>query len=786
MNIVTALFPLLALFGADGDPNFSVRLHAAHDTLAPGTQTTLAIEINVEKDWHIYHPIIIDTGAPTTIDFDVPTDVTVGLPLFPFPDLDEEYDLEYFSHHGRIIVLTDLELAPDSTLESIPIAVTVSALACKELCVPVTAQARLTIPVAASPKPAADQKSLKQARENLPKPLPTADYLAGSTLRISTDQITVDQEAELLLTLNIQSHHHVQAPNPGVEGLIGARLFIEPRAGLELGEPQWPEPQRRAIPNFGTAREYAGDVTVRVPIIITDPLFPRGPVTLRTLFMYQVCSDAGTCFPPTYAAGQVSFNADTPNEPTPADTEPGQSLDSASTASTSDTTSQSPTAKLLWNLVLGFIGGLLLNIMPCVFPVISLKIISFVKQAGEDRGRIFRLGLVFCAGIMVWFWIFAWITSIGQIPWQHPPVVISLVAILFLFALNLFGVFEITLPGQASTHLEQAAAREGYPGAFIKGFLATLLGTACTAPFFASAAAYASTQGLLISFVVFTGAGLGMSSPYVILSAFPRWLSALPKPGPWMVIFKQAMGFVLAGTAVWLLLTVADLLDARGVVWTVALLGFVALAAWLIGRINLAWSFRARLITWLAALATVAIGIWFCFFLMYDINAANSSGHAAHTTRADLIATVASDDWSDHIPWQPFTPGLPEQLANDGYTVYVDFTATWCVTCQTNKATAVDIASTRALMRDLGVIPLKADYTRTDPEIRKILLAFEHNSVPLNLVYPANHPENVIKLPVVLTPGIVSDALTKAGPSKTTPDPFPAAQPASDSAPHPL
>jgi thiol:disulfide interchange protein len=273
---------------------------------------------------------------------------------------------------------------------------------------------------------------------------------------------------------------------------------------------------------------------------------------------------------------------------------------------------------LLLVLLAGFLGGLILNVMPCVLPVISIKILSFVQQAGEDPGRVFRLGLAFCAGIMVWFWVFAGLSATGDLPWQYPQVVIGLGAVLFVFSLSLFGVFEIVLPGRAAGTLDALTAREGYTGAFLKGLLATLLGTACTAPFLAGAMAYALTQPAWIVFAVFTAAGLGMGSPYLVLSAKPAWLKFIPKPGRWMITFKQATGFVLLGTVVWLLWILADQLDGEGVVWTVAFLGFLSLAVWMLGRIRPTWRPGGRAIMWGASVAVAVFGFYFCYVWMYE------------------------------------------------------------------------------------------------------------------------------------------------------------------------
>jgi thiol:disulfide interchange protein DsbD len=785
MNVVELLVPVLALLLPPAAPKFTAELRAADDTVPPGGKTELAITLTVEKGWHIYHPIILDTGAPTTVAFEAPPGVTFGELRFPTPELEEEGDAKFLSLTGRVVVLTTIEITKEAPPSPVKIQTLVHALVCKGLCVPVDATAVLTLKVGPQTAASANADFFKEAHDALPAPLAQAKYIEGSSVAVLRDIVGIDEENEVVLTIKVRKGHHIQDRDPGVEGLIPARLYIEPLDGLRFDEQKWPAAHVREMEDFGKVREQSGEFKIRAPFTVIDSEFAGGPIALRVLFTYQCCTDAGTCYPPETADAVVQFRVHGATEP-PADARPRGTVFAAifppgglpvaatpAPLGTSATRTQ-PDAGVLWNLLLGFLGGLILNVMPCVFPVISIKIIGFVKQAGEDRGRIFRLGLAFCAGIMVWFWVFGILTARGQIPWQNPWVVISLASILFLFALNLFGVFEIVLPGTAASTLDAAAGREGYTGAFLKGLLATLMGTACTAPFFASAATYAATQGQVVALVVFSGAGLGMASPYVLLSAYPGWLRFLPKPGAWMVTFKQAMGFVLLGTAVWLLLIIARMLDARGVAWTTAFLTFLGLAAWLVGKIGLNWTTRSRVLAWAHALAIVALGIWFCFFFMYDVQkaaqatpASEGKGIAEAHGPDEVLAAVAASDWNGHIPWQTWRPGLDEELARRGYTVYVDFTAGWCVTCLTNKATTLEIDSMRAKMKSLGVIPLEGDYTNPDPEIRSRLLAFGRNSVPLNQIFPAGLPANVITLPYVLTPGIVTESLDQAGPSKT-------------------
>ena len=790
MNPITALLFVLALAQPTA-PKFSAQLHAAHEAIAPGGQTELAIELEVEKDWHIYHPITLDTGLPTTVTFDAPAGVTFGELRFPTPYYDAEdagdVKLAYLAHDGRVILLTTLELGPDFEPGPFTIRATVQALACKELCLPVETQALLTLDAAPGEYVAVNEKLFEEAREWMPKPLADSPYIKGSRIAVSEGTLGLDEEGEIVLTVRVKKNHHILSPNPGVEGLIPSRLFIEKLDGVEFGEQIWPKPHIKKVPGLGTVQELSGEFQIRVAFKIVDDQFPSGPVALRALFTYQCCLDSGSCFPPESARSVVRFVADTPNLAValrgtllPTVNVVGAADLDQSSADTSGRAAAAPpvgASGLLWILVLAFVGGMILNITPCVFPVMSIKIISFVQQAGEDRARILKLGLTFCAGIMVWFWIFGILTGLGEVPLQYPPVAIGVAALLFVFALSLFGVFEILLPGAAESSLGEATTREGYSGAFVKGLLATLLGTACTAPFFATAAAFATTQPLAVSFLIFTAAGVGMSAPYVVLSAFPGWLRFLPKPGAWMITFKQIMGFVLLGTIIWLLLVVADQIGARGVVWTVCFLGFLGLSVWLIGKIQLNWETPARLITWLAAIAIAVGGLWFSFFVMFDLPAAmdpeannQSRVNLASITADAIIADASTSDWNDHIPWQPWRPGLAEEAAALGRTVYVDYTATWCVTCQTNKATSVEVDSIRTKMKEMGVIPIKGDYTNRNSAMRQVLLDYGRNSVPLNLIYPAGKPDEPITLPVILTPGIVSDALDRAGPSTVSPD----------------
>jgi thiol:disulfide interchange protein len=765
MNVLTLLVPVIALLQPAGLPKFSVKLYAADASVQPGGKTDLAIELKVDKGWHIYHPLELDTGAGTNIGFAVPPGVTFGELRFPTPTLGEEVKLEYFALEGRVVVLTTLQLAPDFALGELPIKARVRALACKQLCFPVESQASLTLTVAPQSPVPANADLFKEARAALPATFEHAKYIEGSSTSVSPERVGLDQEAEIVLNVRVRKGHHIQDRDPGVEGLIPSRLFIEKLDGVKFGDQKWPTPQVREIEGFGKVRQQGGEFKIRVPFTLIDSEFPSGPVALRALFTYQCCTDAGVCYPPETAEGVIRFVAQTPNaapadgralgslypglgaeadgpvatEPLPAWVQTGEEpapetvvpqltaadwtpgipwqkwrpglaqelskgghevyvdytatwcltcqankklvLDTDAVRAKmrdlgvipilADFTNQDPAMQKeinrwaptvpvnvvyaaghpdkpavlptvltqrevlraladplrytpvqelnLWLALLGgLLGGLILNVMPCVLPVISIKILSFVQQAGEDPKRVLRLGLAFSAGIMVWFWAFAWLSTRGQIPWQYPEVVVALGSILFVFSLNLFGVFELVLPGSAAGTLDALAGREGYTGAFLKGLLAPLLGAGCPAPFMGGAFAYALAQPPWVVFLVFSAAGVGMAAPYLVLSAQPAWLRYIPKPGAWMVTFKQAAGFVLLGTVVWLLWILADQIDGRGVVWTVAFWGFLGLAAWLFGKAKPTWEPGRRAVILIASIGVVLLGFWFCYRVMYD------------------------------------------------------------------------------------------------------------------------------------------------------------------------
>jgi thiol:disulfide interchange protein DsbD len=410
---------------------------------------------------------------------------------------------------------------------------------------------------------------------------------------------------------------------------------------------------------------------------------------------------------------------------------------------------------LIAALFSGFLGGLILNLMPCVLPVISLKIFSFIAQSGESPKRIFRHGLAFSAGIFSWFLGLGMLVIIlksggSQVTWgafqfQNPLFVVGLSVLVFLFALNLFGVFEIALPGRAATTLDRAATHGGYGGSFFQGLFATLLATPCTAPFLGSALGFAFGQSEAVILSMFASVAFGMSLPYLLLSARPGWREWIPKPGVWMERLKQFMGFPLLATNLWLLWV---LQNQRGSDAAIALLGLFLLlgfCAWMYGSLQ----------------ASAARGKWPLLILILLVL---GTGLAVLVKRiGDSTPITQSSATREGIDWVTYTPNALEALRAQGKPVFLDFTASWCLTCQFNERTAINVPSVRKILKEKGITAMKGDWTNSDPAITAALKSFGRVGVPLAVFYPAGKGSEPMVLPELLTEKIVLEAIGKSG-----------------------
>ncbi|MFN0244657.1 MAG: thioredoxin family protein [Planctomycetota bacterium] len=385
----------------------------------------------------------------------------------------------------------------------------------------------------------------------------------------------------------------------------------------------------------------------------------------------------------------------------------------------------------IW-LLLAFIAGVLLNVMPCVLPVVSIKILSFVQQAGESRSRILQLGLAFSAGILVVFVVLAALAAFAGKGWgeqfQSPNFIVVMIAVVFAFSLSMFDVFELGVPSGVG-NLGAGMAREGLGDAFFKGAMATVLATPCSGPFLGSTLAWSVAQPTATIFLIFVVIGLGMAAPYVLLTANPAALKLVPRPGAWMQTFKHLMGFLLLGTVVYLMTSLRqDLL-----LFTVGFLLFVAIGCWWWGRFaTFDQKLGARLTTLGVALAIVAVGARLSFV---DLRKLFSTG-------------------GGELEWVEFDPVALERHHAEGRTVFVDFTANWCPNCKYNEFNVFESEEIRALMDRKGVVAMKADITNEGPRtemIRKLMKELGYRSIPLCAVFPGDRPHQPFVRPDIVT-----------------------------------
>lgn len=419
----------------------------------------------------------------------------------------------------------------------------------------------------------------------------------------------------------------------------------------------------------------------------------------------------------------------------------------------STTAPSSPVTSGLWRfLLLGFIGGLILNLMPCVLPVISLKIFGFMRQAGDSRANILRHGAAFVAGIFLWFLglavvIIALKAAGSEVTWafqfQNPWFNFVIGAVVFVFALNLFGVFEIVLPGRAAQGISQAGSHGGLTGSFAQGILATLLATPCTAPFLGTALGFAFSQSSGVILAMFSSIAAGMSAPYLLLSAQPGWMRFLPQPGAWMERLKQFMGFPLLATLLWLLYVIGQQRGTEALIWAAAAYLGLGLSAWLYGAfLGPLSSGRAKFLATLGIL--LSLGLTFFYFTVNLF--ARAAAHAP--AQAGKIS-------SDVIPWVPYSEAELQRVLAEGRPVFLDFTADWCITCKFNMRTAIDTPAVREAFENLGIVPMLADWTNSNPEITRKLAQFDRVGVPFYLFYAAGQADSPVILPELLTEQMV-------------------------------
>jgi thiol:disulfide interchange protein DsbD len=564
-------------------------------------------------------------------------------------------------------------------------------------------------------------------------PLKTSANFVKVTHQLSANKARPGESIEVTVLMDITPGWHVQAARPSFEYLVPTKLVLTPEEGIQVSPVTYPTPRKvRFITDI--VEVFDGQTPLRFTMTLPRSV-SNGAHILKGKLTVQACDDK-SCLAPGVINVPIPFEV-TGEGTTPAATIP------------SDGGSRFIT--FLKAILGAFVGGLILNLMPCVLPVIALKIVGFVAQGNESPAQVRRLGWIFALGVLVSFWLLAALV-IGvqvagrQIGWgfqfQDARFVLAMAFIVTAIALNFFGVFEIYLSEKAMGAAGGLASRTGGSGAFFNGVLATALATPCTAPFLGAALGYAFAQTALVVIAIFTAVGVGLALPYVVLAWNPRLLAWLPKPGPWLLRFKQAMGFPMLATALWLVWILSNSYGTYAMLLVSGWLLAGAFVVWLVSALT-----EGRFAWVIASLVAIALAgvFWVSPSLSKNRNPRTSAAHPGSL-----------------IEWQPYSNESLASALKTQRPVFVDFTADWCLTCQVNKRTSLEIVSVAQRFKELQVLPLLADWTQPNNDITEALRSFGRSGVPAYVVYPVDRSKPPIVLPEVLTPQIVLDALAKA------------------------
>jgi thiol:disulfide interchange protein len=579
---------------------------------------------------------------------------------------------------------------------------------------------------------------------------------------------TLNKESSVTVEITIPDNWHVNANIAADEFLKPSSIEISAK-GIHFGEPKWPEP----IKEYSEALDlenlvFKGYFQIKLPVESVDADYDT--LTTQATFHYQAC-DNSICLAPssvTFGVGPIGFNKKSntasavgngSNLKKNGDSEQGNDEGSSGNASETlpdNATNEGNSAGTLVLLLSALLGGLILNLMPCVLPVLSLKLFSLIKQAGESRKRLLMLGSATTVGILASFWLLAAIVAAvkaggGNAGWgmqfQSAGFIAFMVVILSAFAMSFFGVFEIWLPGSATTKMDSAGSKQGLAGAFFTGALLVLLSTPCSAPFLGTAMGFAFTASAPVLLLFFTAAGIGLALPYMLVSAFPSVLKIFPKPGAWMVTLQKVMGVLLLGTVAWLLWVVHEQAGNYGVAVFAVIAFLSVILSFAIGKIAPPGVAFIREVAAVVGSIVLLAAFWFAFASpKYEAEV-----NAIFETRAAQLITEDG--------WYRYTPELIENFAKTGRTVFIDATADWCLTCKANEAAVLNREDFKRAMDSLNVARVKADWTRETPEVTALLKSMGKSGVPAYAIYPAGDASKQIVLPELLTTGAIVEKI---------------------------
>ena len=701
LRLTGLVLALMALFAPPAQAatvdtgHLQAELIAQTQAIAPGQTIQVALRQEIDKGWHTYWRNPGDSGEATKITWTLPPGWSVGDFVWQAPQPYPVGPLVNYGYSGEVLLPMALTAPADAPVgQPLTLRARADFLVCEDICIPESAELELVLPVQAHAAEAAGRWAAPIARA-----LEAAPRRADLTARFDNG----DQGLKLAVT---------GAALVGLD-LAGSYFFPFDGAVIDHAAPQSIERGPQGL-TLGLTPSYAFQAPeppeVLIGVLKAGEAYYEIEATVGAL-----PAEAAGLGPPAPRAGGAGGS--------------GLGL---------------PVA-----LVFAALGGLILNLMPCVFPILAMKAASLAGHAHEVRGAR-RQGLAFLLGVLVTFLALAGVLILAQaagaaVGWgfqlQSPPVVAALCLLMLAVALNLSGVFEVGASLQGvGTGL---AARGGLTGAFFTGVLAVVVAAPCTAPFMAPALGWALTQAPAAALLVFAALGLGFAAPFVALAFAPGLLARLPRPGPWMNHLRRVLAFPMYGAAAWLLWVLTLQAGPMGLARLLAAAIVLALAAWLYG-LSQARSGGLGLRASAAGLAGLA--------MIATVYPAYPQAQPTGAVSGGMVA---------ELPYEPYSAERLAQLRAQGLPVFVNFTAAWCVTCQVNEQVALARQGVAETLATTGAVYLKADWTRKDDVIAAELARHGRAGVPLYLVYDARGSAPVI-LPQILTEGAVIRALEAA------------------------
>ncbi|WP_216819801.1 protein-disulfide reductase DsbD [Zoogloea sp. LCSB751] len=683
-------------------PQVEAELVASAAAIRPGDEIQLGVRQKIIPHWHTYWVNPGDSGLATQIGWTLPEGARAGDIQWPTPGRFKLGPVVNYGYENEVTLLATVKAPADLQAGGrFPVKATVDWLVCQETCIPQQVELELTLPVqAAGSSVGPGSPLIEQARTSLPIESPwPIEARAGKdaiTLRIAAAALAAHPPGELWFYADQWGKTAHDAPQPVT--VVGNAIEIRIKPGDE------PLKDAETLSGVLSIRDGNGRV--------------QG---------YRVAT------PVSAAAGAI---AAAPQTAESADLGVGMAV------------------------LLALAGGLILNLMPCVFPVLSIKALSVLRHAGHDRAQVRLQGLAYTAGVLSSFAalgavLIALKAGGAQVGWgfqfQSPPFVLAVAYLMFTVGLSLSGVF--TLGSSAAGIGTSLADKPGYAGSFFTGVLATVVATPCTAPFMGAALGFALGQSAPVLLAVFLSLGLGLALPYLLLCFWPALQRALPRPGVWMERVKQALAFPMYAAAVWLVWVLAQQAGPNAIAIALGGMLAIAFAAWLYDSSRNAHVFARHGGTGVALLTLVA---------------ALGGGYAGVQSSVANAAAPATATAGKHA-WEPYSKARFDELRAAGKPVFVNFTAAWCITCLANEKVALSDASVTDAFRQAGITYLKGDWTNQDPQISAHLAEFGRSGVPLYLLYPAGAGSAPQVLPQLLTPSTVLSAIAAAGPATASP-----------------